>query len=74
MKVVIFADKSHSFVKPKADGLCKTIKDMGHDVELWYDGNYWLQKVSIFKAFFVDLYRLFLNIQSHKKNLYIYIR
>ena len=55
MKIVIFADKSYTFVKPKAEGLARTLAEMGNDVELWYDGNYWLDKVSIVKSFFLDI-------------------
>lgn len=72
MKIVVFADKSYTFVKPKADGIVETLRDMGCDVDVWYDGNYWLNKVSVVKSFFLDIYRLYKNIMAQNRNLYLY--
>lgn len=72
MKFVIFADKSYNFIKPLATGLHRTIQEMGHESEIWYDGLYWLFDLNLIKVFFGDLYRIYLNAKEGKKDRYIY--
>ena len=72
MKFIIFSDKSYNFKRPLGDGLAKTLRDMGHECEVFYDGLYWLYDLNLYKVFFMDIYRLILNIKAGKKDLYIY--
>lgn len=71
MKIVIFANNAHNYVKPIADGLAKNLVEMGEDICLLYDGIHWLSRLSLIKVFFSDLYRLLQNIRL-KKRKFIY--
>lgn len=72
MKFIIFADKSYNYIKPLSTGLHRTLQNMGHESEIWYDGLYWLFDLNIVKVFFGDIYRLYLNVKEGKKDRYIY--
>lgn len=72
MKFVIFADKSYNFKRPLADGLAKTLRKLGHECDVYYDGIYWLQDLSLFKVFFIDICRVFKNLFCGNRKLYIY--
>ena len=52
MKFIIFADKSYNYVKPLADGLHRTLMEEGHECHIWYDGNFWLNKLNMFNVLF----------------------
>ncbi len=69
MKFTIFTDRNHNYRKPMSDGLCKHLKELGHDVQILYDGNFWLSKTPLWKVFFSDTYKYFQNIK-HRKKLY----
>lgn len=69
MKFIIFADKNYNYRKPMADGLYKHLISLGHDVEILYDGNYWLSKIPLWKVLITDIFKALMNIKS-KKRLY----
>lgn len=72
MKFIIFADKSYTYIKPLSTGLHRTLQNMGHESEIWYDGLYWLFDLNLVKVLFGDIYRLYLNAKEGKKDRYIY--
>lgn len=67
MKFTIFSDKNYNYRKPMSDGLYKHLKDLGHDVQILYDGNFWLSKTPLWKVLCSDIYKIFQNIKSGKK-------
>lgn len=71
MKFIIFADKNYNYRKPMADGLCKHLRLLGHEVIILYDGNYWLSEVSLLKTFLGDVYKLVQNIRYHKQKYFL---
>lgn len=52
-----------------SDGLYKHLKLLGHDVEILYDGNFWLSKTPLLKVLLSDMYKLIQNI-IHRKPMY----
>lgn len=72
MKFVIFADKSYNYIRPISDGLKDTLSKMGHDVEIYYDGQYWLHNLNLFKVLLADVGRFFQNLKAGASNLYLY--
>ena len=72
MKFIIFADKSYNYVKPLADGLHRTLMEEGHECHIWYDGNFWLNKLNMFNVLLSDIYKLFQNIKWRNNKKYIY--
>ncbi|WP_173474954.1 hypothetical protein [Fibrobacter succinogenes] len=72
MKFVIFADRSYNYIKPLANGLQKTLIEMGHSSEILYNGIYWLSDLNLFKVVIADIYRIYLNIKHKQKDLFIY--
>lgn len=72
MKIVILADKSYNYVRPIADGLYNAIVDEGHDVKIYYDGLYWLDKLNLFKILLIDIIKFFKNLGHRKRKIYQY--
>lgn len=72
MKFVIFADKSYNYIKPISNGLHRTLLEMGHSSEIFYDGIYWLNNLNLIKVFVADVYRFYLNKKYGNKHLFLY--
>lgn len=54
-----------------SDGLYKHLKKLGHDVQILYDGNFWLSKTPLWKVFCSDVYKLFQNIKNRKQKYFL---
>ncbi len=70
MKFIIFTDKNYNFRKPMSDGLAKHLKEIGHDVLVLYDGNFWLSKTPLWKILVTDIAKIFNNIKNGRKLYY----
>lgn len=72
MKFVIFSDKSYNYKRPISDGLKNVLCKMGHEVEIYYDGLYWLEDLNLFKVLIEDIYRFFNNLKYKNRHIFQY--